>query len=240
MNAPMLVAWMAGLAWWLLLPHPAARLRPAAVPAPATWLAGRPGAPALRQRGLAGGCAGTLVAVAIGGWIGAAFGVGCVLAVVVLLGRAGPRPDDGELRVELPDALDFLAACLEAGLPLSQAVPAVAAVSPAATGRLLGTVSARLAAGLSSGEAWQELRDHAVWGRVAADVGGAQRWGTSVAGLLRAHADDTRRGQEDEAMRRARTVGVRSVLPLMLCFLPAFILVGVVPIVAGLVRNLLV
>ena len=39
------------------------------------------------------------------------------------------------------------------------------------------------------------------------------------------------------AVKEARKVGVRSVVPLMACFLPAFILVGVVPIVAGLLRD---
>jgi hypothetical protein len=34
-------------------------------------------------------------------------------------------------------------------------------------------------------------------------------------------------------------VGVRSALPLSICFLPAFLLLGVVPVVAGLVRTLL-
>jgi len=37
---------------------------------------------------------------------------------------------------------------------------------------------------------------------------------------------------------RARRVGVRSVLPLMTCFLPSFLLLGVVPIIGGVVGHL--
>ena len=42
-----------------------------------------------------------------------------------------------------------------------------------------------------------------------------------------------------EAEARARTVGVRAAAPLGLCLLPAFVLVGVVPLVAGTVASLL-
>lgn len=38
---------------------------------------------------------------------------------------------------------------------------------------------------------------------------------------------------------KARRVGVRSVLPLMVCFLPAFLLLGVVPIIGGVVQQFL-
>jgi pilus assembly protein TadC len=56
---------------------------------------------------------------------------------------------------------------------------------------------------------------------------------------LRAHADDARTEARDAAVKAARTVGVRSVVPLMTCFLPAFVLVGVVPIIASLLGDLL-
>ncbi|WP_176715164.1 type II secretion system F family protein [Tessaracoccus lapidicaptus] len=150
-----------------------------------------------------------------------------------------PRAVHRAQLAELPAALDFLAACLEVGLPLSRAVRVVADISPAATAGVLAAVAARSAAGHATSEAWTGVRSHPVWGRVAADIAGAERWGTSAAGLLRAHAEDARQDGADAAMRRARTVGVRSALPLMVCFLPSFVLVGVVPIVAGLVTDLL-
>lgn len=51
------------------------------------------------------------------------------------------------------------------------------------------------------------------------------------------HAEDARQESRDQALKQARTVGVRSVIPLMACFLPAFVLIGVVPIIAGLIQG---
>ncbi|NHB85425.1 hypothetical protein G7085_14540 [Tessaracoccus sp. HDW20] len=72
---------------------------------------------------------------------------------------------------------------------------------------------------------------------MARDVARAERSGTALADVLRTHAEDARRDCHDEAQKAARRVGVRSVVPLMVCFLPAFILVGVVPIIAGLLSG---
>lgn len=153
--------------------------------------------------------------------------------------RGRPRAAARSRPAELPIALDFLAACLEVGLPVSRAVGVVADLSPEATAAVLGPVAARSEAGESSVEVWEGLTGDPVWGGVARDIAGAQRWGTSVVALLRSHAEDARREQADATLRRARTVGVRSAVPLMVCFLPAFVLVGVVPIVVGLVTDLL-
>jgi len=62
---------------------------------------------------------------------------------------------------------------------------------------------------------------------------------TDPARPLSGHADDGRQESRDAAVKSARTVGVRSVIPLMVCFLPAFFLIGVVPIVAGLLTSFL-
>jgi hypothetical protein len=51
-------------------------------------------------------------------------------------------------------------------------------------------------------------------------------------------ADDQRRRSHAEVEARARAVGVKAALPLGVCLLPAFILVGVVPLVAGSVSVL--
>lgn len=151
--------------------------------------------------------------------------------------RAAAPKGEGALAAELPDALGLIAVCLEAGRPMVGAVEAVARISPPATGRLLAEVAAQLALGRDGPEAWRALREHPVWGRPAADIARAERSGTSLSSVLRVHAEDARQEHRDAQLKAARTVGVRSVLPLMLCFLPAFMLVGVVPIIAGLLAN---
>jgi hypothetical protein len=52
-------------------------------------------------------------------------------------------------------------------------------------------------------------------------------------------SDDLRRQVRAEVESRARAVGVKAALPLGTCLLPAFVLVGVVPLVAGSVSVLL-
>ncbi|MCW2599061.1 MAG: type secretion system protein, partial [Frankiales bacterium] len=67
----------------------------------------------------------------------------------------------------------------------------------------------------------------------------AAEGGAPVAvGVLRV-AEDARREATGRAERAARRAGVLAVGPLGLCFLPAFLLLGVVPAVLGLVAPLL-
>ncbi|WP_143028267.1 type II secretion system F family protein [Tessaracoccus flavus] len=192
----------------------------------------------LRDRMALAVLAGLAVAGGAGGAVGVLLGVFSVPLVFggVSLWRS-PRPT-GRRHSELPDALDFLAVCLEAGLPVTAATETVAAVSPEETRLTLQGVASHLALGRAGAEAWGSLRDDPVWGRAAADIVRSERSGTALVAVLRMHADDARRELRDEATKKARTVGVRSAVPLMVCFLPAFVLVGVVPIVAGLMTKL--
>ena len=57
--------------------------------------------------------------------------------------------------------------------------------------------------------------------------------GASVADALHRLAEDLRVTQRAALEARARSVGVKAALPLGVCLLPAFILVGVVPLVVG-------
>ena len=51
-------------------------------------------------------------------------------------------------------------------------------------------------------------------------------------------SDDLRRASRADVESRARAVGVKAAVPLGVCLLPAFVLVGVVPLVAGAVGVL--
>lgn len=57
--------------------------------------------------------------------------------------------------------------------------------------------------------------------------------GAAAIPLLERHASGIRAARQRHAREAAATLGARLVLPLGLCFLPAFILVGVIPIVAS-------
>ena len=51
-------------------------------------------------------------------------------------------------------------------------------------------------------------------------------------------ADDLAAARAAEVEERARAVGVKAALPLGLCLLPAFVLIGIVPLVAALLSTL--
>jgi pilus assembly protein TadC len=56
---------------------------------------------------------------------------------------------------------------------------------------------------------------------------------------MSAVADEQRRVRRWQAEAAARKAGVLAVAPLVLCFLPAFILIGVVPVIVGVATEAL-
>lgn len=229
----------------LAFPASAAELRRLRPDAPgggaaAAFLAGRPGAPPLRQRAWLGGAVAVLVLVWQPGVTGVLLALALGVAVTGALGWLWPTPaPDPLVGRQQPATLELLSACLEAGAPMRRAVDTVAEVCEEPTAGLLGRVSGQLRLGRTEAEAWSVVADDALWGAVARDVARSARSGTSLTQGLLVHAEDQRRRLEAEQTKAARSVGVRSVLPLMVCFLPAFVLVGVVPMIAGLLGNFL-
>ncbi|MEL4358314.1 MULTISPECIES: type II secretion system F family protein [unclassified Luteococcus] len=237
-----LAAGCAGLAVWLTAGQPVRRLGPRGqgrrLPG---WVRGRPGAMRL---GLRIRVALVLAAVAVlllPGVQGMLLAPAVGLVAVVVLGQLEPgagRRRSARVRAQLPETLELLAATLEAGAPLRTAVAEVASIGPTATAETLASVRSRVEVGLSDADAWRAVAEEAGWGPIARDLARSSDTGSAAAAVLRQHAADVRRARQDAQLARARAVGVRSVLPLMTCFLPAFLLTGVVPIVAGLVGSL--
>lgn len=73
----------------------------------------------------------------------------------------------------------------------------------------------------------------------AATVAFAQRVGVPVAALLRAEARDVRRAAQAEARIRIAALGTRLLLPLGLCVLPAFVALGVAPLLLAMIGSTL-
>ena len=127
----------------------------------------------------------------------------------------------------LPDVLDLLIVCLEAGCGLDQAIVKATEelylVYPA-LGEELKMLSAETRAGKPRIEAFKNLeartKNDDIRSLVAMMVQ-TDRFGTSVSQALRTFADVTRTKRRQRAEERAAKVGVKMVFPLVLCLFPA-------------------
>ena len=144
-----------------------------------------------------------------------------------------------QLLMDIPQALELLASCLGAGLPLTSATAAVVSVYIGPVREDLSTVLRLIDLGVSEADAWRTLRGHPELGSAAVDLARSAQWGTMLVVTLNHHARAARQRRQAALEVAARSVGVRSVLPLMTCFLPAFLLIGIVPAVVSAISHAL-
>lgn len=172
------------------------------------------------------------------------FAVVVVCAAAVLLGptvratRARRQAEEG-LRRELPGVLDLLAACLTAGAAPADALDAVCAAVDGPSSSALRPVASALRLGVDPDAAWGRLEATAPLRPLARAMARAAVTGAPTASVLTALAAEERERTRAAAEAAARRVGVRAVGPLGVCFLPAFVLLGVVPVVVAVARQVL-
>lgn len=166
-------------------------------------------------------------------------------AVSVRPCAVGGRPKAVSLRPDplaTASVLDLLAACLRAGLPVGTAARAVAPGAPAPIGVALRRAADLMALGADPLAAWEcaaaeaesdEMRS------LARLVRRSARSGAALAGAVSELAEQFRGTVEDATAARAERAGVLISGPLGLCFLPAFICLGIVPVVIGLAGRVL-
>jgi pilus assembly protein TadC len=186
------------------------------------------------------GAAGVAAGLLLGGFLGVV-----VAPAVAVLGERwlrnagkGVRADDRTaLLRELPAACDLLGVCLSAGVPVSTSLAEVGAAIPAPLGPHLAGVAAVARLGAEPRRAWADVPPElAPLGRLLVRAGES---GAAAAPALRALAADSRaslRAGTEAAVRRA---GVWVLAPLGGCFLPAFVCLGVAPLVLGIAGDVL-
>lgn len=141
--------------------------------------------------------------------------------------RAAPRPV-GEVDVAV--LLDLADAALTAGASVPGTLRALGrALDGAPPGAALRQAGAALLLGAPWDEAWAAAPAALV--PLADALGPAWTDGIAPGPLLRQAADAVRAGRHRQAQEAAARLGVRLVLPLGLCFLPAFVLLGIIPVV---------
>ncbi|MDR1430644.1 MAG: type II secretion system F family protein [Propionibacteriaceae bacterium] len=142
------------------------------------------------------------------------------------------------VRDEIPVICELLAVCLDAGLPLRNAVRCLLPLFTGPIHAALAQVDARVRLGTDEALAWSELRGEPGWGELADELSRSAASGIGISQAVRGLGASARAATAAQAHERARSVGVRSVLPLMVCFLPAFMLLGIVPIIGGVIAEL--
>jgi tight adherence protein C len=140
-----------------------------------------------------------------------------------------------------PAVLDLLGAALLAGLNPHKAVLRVTERAPEVLHEDLGLAAAVLRLGGTPAAALHAAADRSGLDELraaAAALEAAERWGAPPAEALAARAEALRCRTRLRAEAEAGRAAVRLVFPLVLCFLPAFVLLVVVPTVVGALRAL--
>lgn len=187
---------------------------------------------------VAGGAVLALLPSLAGGVLGAVVAAGTVL-VLRRMEPAAVRAERERALADLPWAVDLIGTALRAGAPLDHAVLSVGSALDGPLGTRLQRIGRSLRLGATTAEAWSHLADLPPAGRLVAAVERSSANGSALAGALHRGADDLR---ADTAVRRqagAQRAGVLIVLPLGLCFLPAFVLAGLVPVVLAVLGEVL-
>ena len=153
----------------------------------------------------------------------------------------GIRTPEGD-PLGIASTLELLAACLRVGLPAATAARAVAPGAPLPFRSALYRAADLLALGADAVTAWERAAREAPIAEMeslARLVRRSARSGAALTGAVAELADQCRCAVEDAAAARAERAGVLISGPLGLCFLPAFVCLGIVPVVAGLAGRVL-
>lgn len=182
------------------------------------------------------------MAVLVGGWLGLLVGAGLAAALDQGLRRLPPGSERTRRRAgaaDLPLAADLLAVALRGGAPVDRATAEVADALPGPLGDRLARVARVLRLGGTPAEAWQQLGPVEGADRMIRAAVRSAEHGSALAGALARLADDLRADRAVAVEAAARRAGVLIVLPLGLCFLPAFILAGLVPVIVAILGDVL-
>jgi pilus assembly protein TadC len=193
-------------------------------------------------RKLIGPLAGVATAFAIGGVTGIVAGFGAWWLTARLL-RIDPdraeRTAADRLAPSWPWTLDLLTACMRAGAPFPQAAFAVAEADDPEIGDRLNRFAGAIHLGATATEALPELGRLPGAARLARQLDRSGDSGAAIAAGLEQLAASIRSELRTRTEERAGRAAVALVGPLCLCFLPAFVIAGIGPVVLGIVSETL-
>src|SRR5580704_5109187 len=187
--------------------------------------------------GYAGGwfMGGMLLYLAIGGLIG-------YVAPIIWL-KMKVKNNQKQLEYGLPDALDLMVVCVEAGMTVDSAMQRVgeelALVHPTIS-REFGIAHMQTRVGMPRAEALRNLgsrTSNASMVSLSAMLNQAERFGTSIAQALRVHAESLRIARQHKAEELAAKSVVKMSFPLVLFIFPATFIVLLGPVMIQLMNS---
>lgn len=171
-----------------------------------------------------------------------AVATGYLLPQMLLRWRQNKRKE--EITLSLPDALDLLVICVEAGQALNAAILNVGREIQFSAGELsreLNLVNREMRAGVTRTQALRNLALRTGVDDVRALVAvliQSDRFGTSIAQALRIHAQSLRTRRRQRAEEAARKAPVKLVFPLVFCIFPELMVVILAPGMLEMFRAL--
>lgn len=149
-----------------------------------------------------------------------------------------------DIQKSLPDALDLLVICVEAGLGLNQALVRVATEmrhnSPTMTAEL-NLANMAIRAGTPRDQALLDLAERTGVPEVrslATMLIQTERFGTSIAHSLRVHAESMRTKRRQRAEEAAAKTTIKMIFPLALCIFPSLFVVILGPAIISILQSL--
>ena len=171
--------------------------------------------------------------------------VGALLAGVLVWRHSAGWEDRGvrrrreQLEAEVVHVVDLLSAAVTAGAAPAYALHEVTGLLDGVTARHAAALVAPAALGLRAGRrlepTWPRTSSS---GRLGQVLLRSATSGAPVSEALARLAEDERDRQRGQVEARVRQIEVKAAAPLGLCLLPAFVLLGIVPLIAGSVTGL--
>lgn len=177
----------------------------------------------------------------LGGAIGMAAGAVAAVWTWRILGAAeqpAAKRRREQLEDELPLAVHLLGACLRAGAAVGPALATVGAALPGAVAEEFAAIGARLDLGADPVDVWGQVAGGGPLAPLGLALLRSHVSGASVTAVIDRLCTDLRAARRSRTDARARTVEVRASVPLGICLLPAFLLLGVVPMSVGVFGSI--
>ncbi|MDF6020248.1 type II secretion system F family protein [Streptomyces sp. JH34] len=191
-----------------------------------------------------------LLAVWAAGWVLVGGVAGCGAGLLAAYGvrrwwrsargrdPAGHEAEAALIARQLPITADLLASCLSAGAGPREAAEAVGESVAGPVGERLTRTAAEIFLGGEPDEAWRRFGELPGAAPLARCLARATSTGAPAAEPVSRLAEEIRAERASAAVARAQRAGVLITAPVGLCFLPAFLAVGVAPVVIGLATGL--